>query len=103
VFTPLVSANVHKVVSCCAQAWCSATLFAALAAHLGDEELRAAAEAVLASYARGSMVYAAEGPGTAGHVDGVADVPIALSGRDAVTLALVDTALGDAGRGESPP
>jgi hypothetical protein len=97
-----------RVVSCCvvwsrAQAWCSATLFAALAAHEGDDELRAAAEAVLAQYERGSMEYAAEGPGTAGHVAGAVDEPIALSGRDAVTLALVDAALGDAAGGESPP
>ena len=50
------------------KAWCSCTLFAGLAARTADEELHNAAQAVLAQFAGGRMVYTAGGEGTAGYV-----------------------------------
>lgn len=48
---------------------CCATLFAAIAYQLGDDELRRVALDVL-SHFKGDMVYTAGGSGTAGYVDG---------------------------------
>ena len=54
------------------KAWCSCTLFGALARRRGDGELAEATSAVLRAFEGGAIVYTAGGEGTAGYVEEVA-------------------------------
>ena len=50
------------------KAWCSCTLFAELAMRSGDAQLHDAAQAVLAQFDGGGVIYTAGGEGTAGYM-----------------------------------
>ena len=68
--------------------FCCATLFAALAHEAGDDELRAAALAVLERFT-GDVVYSAAGEGTSGYLDGASSQRFVLQGADGPTLQLL--------------
>lgn len=70
------------------KAFCSCTLFAAIAHRLGDAQLKAAALQTLTHFT-GDIVYTAGKKGTAGYAEDGSDPRVVLKGYDAVTLALV--------------
>ena len=70
------------------KAFCSCTLFAAVAHRLGDAQLKTAALKTLDHFT-GDVVYTAGNKGTAGFVDGEDSSRTVLKGHDQVTLALV--------------
>ena len=75
------------------KAWVSATLFAALALEVGDKELHRACRDVLVHF-RGDIVYEADGPGTAGFVEGGGvsmQRNALLQSGDPLTLMMLDT------------